>query len=290
MRAFSVCFLLMVALLPWATPALAQDTPPDPASAEVSQDAPPADTPLAGEPSDPLGDAARAVLDRYRKAVVTLKIVVSVSFGNNESENETEANATMLTPDGLAVLALSAIDPTALLGAEITADPDNPFSLRVVSLKMILSSGEEREAEVVLRDKDLDVVFVRLKEVPAEPLPFADPAQAADSVRILDPYVCIGQEGPVVQRAHTAFIDRIEGVVERPRTYYLVSRTRIQQILCSPLFTPGGHLIGFGVARQNRNDDEDNDLLAVVIPAAQIRELMGQVPPRGETPAEPPQP
>jgi len=290
MRAWSVFLWTIISWLYFMAGGIAQEMPPAPAPPENTPETQPADTVQTREPADPAGDAARDVLERYHQTVVTLKIVVSVSFGGDENENESEANATLISPDGVAVLALSAIDPTALLGAEITSNPDNPFSLRIVSLKMILAGGEEREAEVVLRDKDLDVAFVRLKDAPQEPLPFADPAQAADSVRVLDPYVCIGQEGPVVQRAHTVFIDRIEGRVDRPRTYYLVSRTRTQQILCSPLFTLGGRLIGFGVTRHQQHEDKDDDLLAVVVPATQIRELISQIPPRGETPPEPPQP
>lgn len=292
MRACFVLLLFAFAAVLLEIPAPAQDVAATPAPPQTVPEIQSPDIGSAGAPAvpaDPLGDAARAVFEQYRQTVVTLKIVVSVSFGGNESESESEANATLISPDGLAVLALSAIDPTALLGADLTADPENPFTLRIVSLKMILAGAEEREAEVVLRDKDLDVVFVRLREAPQEPLPYADPVHAADSVRVLEPYVCIGQEGPVVQRAHTAFIDRIEGVVSRPRTYYLVARSRTQQILCSPLFTLEGRLIGFGVARHQRSEDVGNELLAVVVPAAQIGELMSQVQPRGEIPAEAPQ-
>ncbi|HPU96786.1 MAG TPA: hypothetical protein PLO53_02400 [Candidatus Hydrogenedentes bacterium] len=284
-----IIMLLTAMVLSWGTAraeenSIAIAAPEQHATADAGRNNP------AEEPSDPAGDAARAVVEQYRQTVVTLKIVVSVSFGGDEDENESEANATLISPDGLAVLALSAIDPSALLGSLTDSDPDNTFSLRVVSLRMILPGGEEREAEVVLRDKDLDIVFVRLKEAPASPLPHVDMAQAAESVRILDPYVCIGQEGPIVQRAHTAFIDRIEGRVDRPRMYYLVSRSRTQQVLCSPLFTLGGRLIGFGVTRHVSTDEDDDDLIAVVAPAPQVRELMLQVPPRGETPADSAQP
>ncbi|HOQ90367.1 MAG TPA: hypothetical protein PLX03_09540, partial [Candidatus Hydrogenedentes bacterium] len=108
-----IIMLLTAMVLSWGTAraeenSIAIAAPEQHATADAGRNNP------AEEPSDPAGDAARAVVEQYRQTVVTLKIVVSVSFGGDEDENESEANATLISPDGLAVLALSAIDPSAL--------------------------------------------------------------------------------------------------------------------------------------------------------------------------------
>src|SRR5690554_5206925 len=106
----------------------------------------------AGE-LDAVGQQGQAVLDMHRDAVVTMTMVIGLSFGGDEMEEETEANATVIDPSGLAVLALSAVDPTSLFEA-MGGDVGQVLS-RIKDIKMILGDGSEISAEVVLRDRDL---------------------------------------------------------------------------------------------------------------------------------------
>ena len=234
--------------------------------------------PLAA-PADELAEMGRKVFESTKAAVVTVKIASSISFGGQDREREAEANAVVIAGDGLAVMSLSAVDPTSIL-AMMGEEMDGTTS-KLVSLKMVYGDSSEHDAELVLRDKDLDLGFIRPVEKPAEALPFINPETAAVPA-ILDPVVVVGQMGPVAQRAHTSFIERIEGMVEKPRPFYFMGTHRSDSVLCSPVFTLDGGLVGVGTLRLQKGGTTGGDSMVVIIPTAQVRELLGQVPPRAE--------
>lgn len=222
-----------------------------------------------------IAPAGRAVFERYRDTVVTVRVVVSTTFGGRESESEQEANATLLDADGLAVLALSAIDPMQM-AASFRMSVDD-MSSRVVSMRMILPDGSEKEADVVLRDKDLDIVFIRLTEKPETPLDYVS-LDTVGRPEILDDVVCILQYGRVARRAHGAFIERIEMIVERPRLFYAMGAHRARDMVCSPVFTMAGEFVGVGAMRtmSGATEPSRDNIMAIIVPADQIRDLMAQ--------------
>ncbi|HNY85296.1 MAG TPA: hypothetical protein PKN23_02270 [Candidatus Hydrogenedentes bacterium] len=230
-------------------------------------------------PADELAEKGRAVFESTKASVVTVKIVSSISFGGQDREREAEANAVVIAGDGLAVLSLSAVDPTAILA--MMGEEMEGTTSKLVSLKMVYGDSSEHDAELVLRDKDLDLGFIRPLEKPAEALPFVNPETAAVPA-VMDPVVVVGQLGPVAQRAHTAFVERIEGMVEKPRSFYFLGTHRSDSVLCSPVFTLDGALVGVGTLRMQKGGTTGGDSMVVVIPTAQVRELLDQVPPRAE--------
>src|SRR5260221_14397596 len=71
--------------------------------------------------ADDAANAGRKVLSRYQDAVVTVKLVVSLSMSlgarDQQSESKTEAVGTVIDPSGLTVISLSTIDPSAMMKA-----------------------------------------------------------------------------------------------------------------------------------------------------------------------------
>ncbi len=222
---------------------------------------------------------ARIVFEQYRDMVVTVRAVVGISYGGSEHESEQEANATLLDADGLAVLALSAIDPMQLMQT-YRSEMDDVTS-RIVSLRVILSDGTEKPAEVVLRDRHLDLAFIRITETPETPLPHVT-FDAIGRPDMFDEVVCIMQYGRVARRAHAGFVERIEMIVERPRLFYAIGDHRSRDMVCSPAFTLDGAFVGVGVMRLTGGGDDmgRDDMIVIIVPAEQIGDLIEQVPPR----------
>lgn len=228
---------------------------------------------------DMAGEQGRAVFEKYKDTVVTVRVVMSMSFGGSEQESEQEGNATLVDADGLAVLALSALDPMQL-AAGYGASMDDMTS-RIVSLHIILADGSEKAAEVVLRDKEQDLAFIRLTEKPDAPLPHVT-FDTLGHPKVLDELVCIMQYGRVARRTHSAFIDRVEMIVEKPRLFYALGDHRSRQLVCSPVFTLAGEFTGIGVMRWASGSDDAGagDMMVIIVPAEQLKTLMEQVPPR----------
>ena len=77
----------------------------------------------------------------------------------------------MVDPSGLTVLALSACDPSEMYQRMMGEDyPRTSVETEVTDMKILLDDGTELPAEIVLRDKDLDLAFIRPKTKPASPM------------------------------------------------------------------------------------------------------------------------
>lgn len=223
-------------------------------------------------------EQGRMVFEKYKDTVATVRVVVGISYGGTEQESEQEANATFISEDGLAVLALSAIDPMQI--AEGYGSETEEMTSRIISLHVFMPDGAEKPAEVVLRDKEQDIAFLRLTEKPDAPVPHVT-FDTLGHPKVLDEVVCIMQHGRIARRSHAAFIDRIEMVVEKPRLFYAMGEYRSRQLVCSPVFTLAGEFTGIGVMRMSSgSNNEMEDMMVIIVPAEQLQSLMEQVPPR----------
>ena len=224
-------------------------------------------------------EKGRAVLEANKAAVVTVVATLSVSYGGNDRESETWANATVIDPTGLCVLSLTPLDPSSQYkrfeggGREMTS--------KVKGIKILLPDDAELAAEIVLRDTDLDLAFIRPTEKPDEPMAHVDLANPG-APELLDEIAILCQLGKVARRAHAVLIERIESVLDKPRTFYVVGEHRSRDVLCSPAFTLDGKFVGIGVFRTIQSKTQrglGGDTLVVIVPAEDIKEGIGQVPP-----------
>ncbi len=235
---------------------------------------------LATARADEVSDRGRKLFERYKDAVVGVHVVLSMQFGGQENEQENWSHATVVAPSGLAVTSLTEIDPSALLQT-FGGGGESPTS-KVVSLKIVLGDGTEVPAEVVLRDKDLDLAYIRPLEAPETPMAHVNVTKSAKP-EILDQVVVLVKLGEVSRRTHSVFVERVEGVVKKPRPYYIVGEHRAQTIVSSPVFSLDGRLVGVGAIRAIKSENGPRmgeSLLIIVVPASDIAAGMNQVPPR----------
>jgi hypothetical protein len=210
--------------------------------------------------ADDTGAKASAVARAFGDAVVQVKVVMKyrVAVGGREirsGENEVEALGTVIDPSGLTVLSNTNIDPTnayadmlkkARPGGEDpgTIDIDGSFT----DVRMRLPDGSELVAQVVLRDKDLDLVFIRPSEKPAKPLVAVDLSKDAKPA-MFDELVILGRLGAIGGRAPSASIYRVEAIVRKPRSYWMVDQNAVSGRLGSPAFTLDGKVAGILLLR-----------------------------------------
>ncbi len=231
---------------------------------------------------DTLAEQGRAVFTANQPAVVTIGMVISISFGGEQRESDNEANATIIDPSGLAVLPLSVVDPTAMFNR--MGGSDEQVSSTIKTMKMIMSDGTEIPVKVVLRDAQLDLAFTRPEEKVETPFPYVS-LDNPGKPEILDPILVVAQLGRVTRRAHSATITRIEAIVDKPRTFYVPSEDRADTIICAPAFTLDNRFIGVGVTRTIKSSETQrmrDSSMVIIVPVADIKEAMAQVPAYGE--------
>jgi hypothetical protein len=209
--------------------------------------------------ADELGDKGREIFQKHQRTVVTVQIVLKTKYsmpglGAQNSESKQDLTGTVVDPSGLTVLALSATDPGNMIQnmmagmAGEAEDMKIKFETELTDVKILLEDGSELPAEVVLRDKDLDLAFVRPKTKPATPMAALDLSQAA-SARVLDHVITLNRLGQAAGRAYAVSIERITAVVQKPRLFYIAESSGTPTTLGSPAFMPDGNILGVFVTR-----------------------------------------
>jgi hypothetical protein len=247
--------------------------------------------------ADDLAEKGRAVFKQYRHTVVTVSIVlkskISVGgMGGQSNEARQEVTGTVLDPSGLIVLSLSATDPGQLMqsfmgGMDGMGEEDAKFKMEteLSDLKVLLDDGTEVPAEVVLRDKDLDLAYIKPKNklsTPMEALDFSKSGKA----ELLDQIISLNRLGNTAGRAYAASIDRISAVVERPRLFYVPASGMTSATLGAPAFSLDGKPLGIFVMRTIKSHGggmgmfslQPDNLTTVIVPAQDILKGAKQVP------------
>jgi S1-C subfamily serine protease len=236
-------------------------------------------------PADELAEKGRDIFNKNQQAVVTVQVVlkVSVSGAAKSSENRQEITGTVVDPSGLTVLALSAADPSEMYQRMLAEQASQAkLETEVTDVKILLTDGTELPAEIVLRDKDLDLAFIRPKTKPAGPMAAVDLGKSAPA-QMLDQVVTLNRLNSAAGRAYAASAERISAVIQKPRTFYIPDSTMTSTTLGSPAFALDGKILGLVVMRAvnskgggNRNLRES--MTSIILPAEDILKAAKQAP------------
>jgi hypothetical protein len=241
--------------------------------------------------ADELAEKGRAIYKANQHVVVTVQVVVKnkVSMpGVPDQSNETrhDVTGTVIDPSGLVVLSLSATDPGQLVQTMMAGDESRfKVETELSDIKILLDDGTDVAAEVVLRDKDLDLVFIRPKAKPAKAMEALDLSNAGKA-DILDQVVALNRLGNAVGRAYSASVERIATIVFRPRLFYVPDANLTSTTLGAPAFTLDSKPLGIFVMRALKGKGssplaggQNENLAGIIVPAEDILKAAKQVPP-----------
>ena len=250
--------------------------------------------------ADELADKAKAIFKANQHSVVTVQLVIksklSLPFmGGQSNESRQDATASVIDPSGLCVLSLSTTDPGGMVQELLSGMmPDEDSRMKMDTelslVRILLDDGTEVPAEVVLRDKDLDLAFIRPKAKLAAPLPALDLANSGKA-EVFDQVVALNRLGSVAGRAYAGSVERISAVVERPRLFYVPETSMATAGLGAPAFTLDGKVLGLFVRRSMKSKSESGVLgllsnpqqafAAIILPAEDVLKAAKQAPPAG---------
>jgi len=217
--------------------------------------------------ADEIAAKGQAIINKYQHAVVTLPEVLKLSQGSNSREIKQEITGTIVDPSGLTVVALSMCDPTVL---SRRASPESKMEGEVTDIKILLEDGTELPAEIVTRDEDLDMAFIRPKTKPEKPLTAID-LNASGQAQALDPVISLNRLNKAASRAYSASLERVAAVVQKPRTCYVPDTTATSTALGCPAFTLEGKVLGIFVMRVvSSGGSERASATPIIVPAADV--------------------
>lgn len=223
--------------------------------------------------------AGRALLQQYADAIIGVELVVSLKFkqGDREApprEQRIEVNGTVISPSGLTVTSLAAVDPQTTMEA-MRAGMGGYRGIEVVGsdfkeVKLRLANGEEVPARFVLKDADLDLAFMAPENGPEtakREFAHVDLGKAADGA-VLGTYFAVDRATKALQRVPIVRMNEMIGVVEKPRRLFLMSDPR----MATPVFDARGGLLG--IALNYFANGRQAGL--VVLPSADIADIARQ--------------
>ncbi len=232
--------------------------------------------------ADEFADKGRTIFKEHQQAAVTVQILVRSKVartGMNTRTNEAlhGISGTVIDPSGLTVLSLSATDPgEALQRTAAAQDPRLKVETELSSIKILRDDSTEVPAEVVLRDKELDLAFIRPKEKPSAPMPALDLARSGKA-QVLDQVIALNRLGTAAGNVHSASVERIAAVVDQPRRFYVPDANMTTATLGAPAFTADGRVLGVFLIRSVESktsgsmlDTPAQNLTGIILPADQI--------------------
>ena len=235
-------------------------------------------------PADEVAEKGRVIFKNNQHAVVTVQVVIKISYSGSSrsSENRQEICGTVVDPSGLTVVALSACDPSDMYQRMMAQSSQDKVEIEVTDLKILLDDGTEVPAQIVLRDKDLDLAFIRPKTKPASPMPAVDFSKSAPA-QVLDEVITLNRLNSAAGRAYSVSVERISGVIQKPRTFYIPDSRMTSTALGSPAFALDGNLVGVLVmravsAKSGSGSNYRDNTTSIILPAEDILKAAKQAP------------
>ncbi len=219
--------------------------------------------------------AAKAVFDKHAASVVTVKVVTSVKVTYQGREmpsrdNESEVLGTVLNDAGLIVTSNTAADPTAMRGR---GRPGVKIDSELKATKLIQKDGTELALKIVLRDKDLDLMFLRPEKKQA--MPHLGVKQKGPELAIAERVIMLSRLEAVGDRQASVLLSSVEAVVDKPRRFYITNIGNSMRSLGCPVFTTGGKLVGIVIIRMNRGGRVG--MLPAILPIEDVLEGVEQI-------------
>lgn len=237
---------------------------------------------LAGTAAADGRDAIRTVIEERGDAVIKIEVVhdIKSSYGGQsyEQERRSEVNGFIIDEGGLLVTALSSVDPGQFYSS--LAGGEDSFVTTIKSAKYLMADNSEVDAAVVLRDSDRDLAFFRPIEQREEAFAYIPMAEISHPA-ILEEAFTIARMGRIARRTILGMSGEIQGVVTRPRAYYIPHGELATGGAGTPMFNTSGELIGMGgmylfPGGRSAIGDQDEPVMFIIIPTEDIKDVAGQ--------------
>jgi hypothetical protein len=230
----------------------------------------------------PLKEKANALSTAHKDSTLFISAVVNIELtaGSNPTQKEekkVEIISTVLTKEGLLVAPLSTLDLANAMDGRTVNTPSGPVKISAKSeikeVKIIMPDGSETDAKVVLKDADLDLIFLK-PEKPADNFVPIDTKNTAP-LQLLDDIIVIGRMNKDLNREPMVVTGEVISVIKKPRLFGKITAPATGM----PVFNEEGKFLGIGINRLSSKSSGDANLTGstVLLPAADIAESASQV-------------
>ncbi len=209
-------------------------------------------------PATDLRAAGRATAEQVRRAVVTIRIVLKLKIGfggqAQDQEQKVEVAGVVIDPSGLTLASAASIDPSGALRKMAGGQASRmKVEAEVKETTLLLEDGTEVEADVVLKDTDLDLAFLKPREA-GRRFSAIRLRPRSGTVPLLTPIFVVARLGKLTSRALAVATGEIRASVRGPAPYY-VTDGETASFTGSVAYTADGVPLGVFVNRFSASPD-----------------------------------
>lgn len=223
----------------------------------------------------------RELIAERGDAVIRIEIVQNIksSYGGQqfEQERKSEVNGFFVDADGLLVSTLSSVDQGQFYSS--FTEGEDQFVTQVRSAKYILADNTEVPAAIVLRDTDRDIVFFKPLEEREGPYVYLELAEREGHPGILEETFTLARMSRIARRTLIGMSGEIQGVITRPRAFYIPHGELATAGTGTPMFNSSGEVIGMGATYlfpggRSAVSEQDESMLFIITPTIDIVDIL----------------
>lgn len=222
-------------------------------------------------------DYAR-VLERHAPALVSLTFLLEVQLGGEMAAQagelpdvEGEITGMVVDPAGLVVCSNSQLNGLLDLVKRLAGPAGAQLEMTLIpkDLKVLWGDGEELAADLVVRDSDLDLAWVKIRNPDGRVFPAVDLA-GAEAPEPGQPVMMLKRLDRGFGRATTFLETRVAARVERPRVLYVPAGQVAGFGL--PVFDLAGDLVGITVIQLPDSLPDMSNPLAMMLRTIELQQ------------------
>ena len=195
--------------------------------------------------AQPEADYEKLLADKS-PAIVTVKFLMKMKSSWGDHEAEQEVPGVIIGKDGLIMCANSHFGGGAWMrNSGVTVIP--------ADFKVLIGADTEGvEADLLARDTDLDLAWLKLKNTPAEPLTVIELSKAATPT-IGERMYCISRLGKYFDRIAVVAEMRVGGSTTKPRQ--LIVPSGGSGAVGLPVYAAAGQIVGVSITQVPEDDE-----------------------------------
>jgi S1-C subfamily serine protease len=219
-------------------------------------------------------DFERLLADKA-PVLVSVKFVLKVSMGSmmgGDQENETEITGVMIDAKGLILCSNTQLGGFTAIMKRMMGSMGGSISATPTDLKVLIGEDEDgMEAELLARDTELDLAWIRIKEPGDKVFDHVDFAKAAKPT-VGQRVFAVRRLGKFFGRAPSVVDGNIGGSTDKPRDLYIPTGA-IGTAMGLPVYTMDGRVVGVTIMQAPDAEDAGMNPMAMLSQMSNMQDM-----------------
>lgn len=223
-------------------------------------------------------DDYQNLLAERAPALVTVKFVLKIKMGGfmgpmGDQESENEITGIMINPQGLVLCSNTQLGGFAGMMRQMMGSRGGEFSATPTDIRVLVGADTEGvDAEVIARDTELDLAWVRITDPGDKTFTYVNFSDAAEP-SIGQRLVAIRRMGKYFARSAVIAEGRMGGKTNKPRNLYIPTGD-LRGVLGLPVYTQSGQVVGVTILQMPDAQDMGGNPMGMMRNISSMQDMM----------------